>query len=557
MDKEVDEEGINFQCDTLIEGGEADWTPMARAHREALEMLGKILASSTKSTAADVLNIKNIIRMISGEAEDVKLQLGNLHHLIGQHGSLADAVQAALSSHAVVQDDLPDLREDINKFSTELNKFAGAAKVSSETVLTIIARIRDKAKSRHVEVKNRMSQLEGALRETYRPPSPPMALRTSLLCGDNILGIDGDTPLGVASVGGSKMVIMANYLFGLIWDLQAKVDVLTERSKNTGVIFKQIAFSYEAEFTYWYTSLNPSGSGLAAFVDLVSIWTFGSNEQVDTSQWLNEIHRSRSVGLKGGNSDAVYAHSMSQRYPTCFVGKDKNLILSTMTIKMLESYDAWRGTIMGDGQKERLTNDLQMAVHRHCQYCDDFVSEGILREMAIKTAEFMLIFCNALVAYIEEEYTLLLSFKLLPKHLLLLLSNQIVQICDDLFEFRNKAASVDLQSPLSAGIRFAWVTLQALGSMEGYLRDKFRLHQAINSTFIRFLTRHMADQTLVGLKGSVDGFEKKITDLSSKVTTLTTVCSNKVTQEMFNRLESKMDRIVTDNNLKKPAGARA
>ncbi len=201
---------------------------------------------------------------------------------------------------------------------------------------------------------------------------------------------------------------------------------------------------------------------------------------------------------------------------------------------------------MGNGQKECLTNDLQMAVHRHRKYCDDFVPEGILREMAIKTAEFTLIFWNALVAYIEDEYTLLLSFKLL-----------LVQICDDMFEFRNKAASVDLQSPLSAGTRFAWVTLQALGSMEGYLRDKFRLHQAINSTFICFLTQHMADQTSVGLKGLVDGFEKKITDLSSKVTTLTTACSNKVTQEMFNRLESKMDWIVTNNNLKKPAGARA
>ena len=75
------------------------------------------------------------------------------------------------------------------------------------------------------------------------------------------------------------------------------------------------------------------GSGLAAFVDLVSIWTFASGDQVDTSQWLNEIHRSKAVGLKGGNADAVYAHSMSRRYPIPFIGKDKTLILSTMIIK--------------------------------------------------------------------------------------------------------------------------------------------------------------------------------------------------------------------------------
>jgi len=90
--------------------------------------------------------------------------------------------------------------------------------------------------------------------------------------------------------------------------------------------------------------------------------------------------------------------------------------------------------------------------------------------------------------------------------------------------------------------------------MEGYLKDKFRLHQSINCTFIRFLTRHMADQTSAGLKGTVEGFEKKVTDLTTKVASLTTACGNKVTQDMLNRLETKMNKIVDVNNLKKPSG---
>jgi hypothetical protein len=122
-----------------------------------------------------------------------------------------------------------------------------------------------------------------------------------------------------------------------------------------------------------------------------------------------------------------------------------------------------------------------------------------------------------------------------------------------MFKFRNKGANVDLLSPLPATTRFAWVTLQALGTMEGYLWDKFCLHQAINSTFIRFLTRHMADQMSVGLKGTVDGFKKKVTDLTTKVTTLTTACANKMTQDMFNCLETKLNKIVVENNLKKPS----
>ena len=55
-------------------------------------------------------------------------------------------------------------------------------------------------------------------------------MRTSpenMMCGGAGV-LEGDTPLGVASVGGSETALTSNYLFGLIRDLQAKVDVLTE-----------------------------------------------------------------------------------------------------------------------------------------------------------------------------------------------------------------------------------------------------------------------------------------------------------------------------------------
>jgi hypothetical protein len=102
---------------------------------------------------------------------------------------------------------------------------------------------------------------------------------------------------------------------------------------------------------------------------------------------------------------------------------------------------------MGDGTKEWLTSDMQMAVRCHRQYSEDFVPEGILRETAIKTAEFTLLFWNALVAYIEDEYMLLLSFKLLPKHILFLLFNQIVQICDNMFEYRTRQQMLTSKTP--------------------------------------------------------------------------------------------------------------
>ena len=165
----------------------------------------------------------------------------------------------------------------MDSFSDDIRVFADFAKISSETVLSIMSRIREKSNSRHQAMRSGLKLLEAAVDAARCPPLPPLTQRSSspanvMYGGTGIL--NSNTPLGVASVGGCETVLMSNYLFGLIRELQAKVDVLTERSKNIGVIFLQVAFSSEAEFSYWYAHLNPSGSGLAAFVDLVSIWTF-------------------------------------------------------------------------------------------------------------------------------------------------------------------------------------------------------------------------------------------------------------------------------------------
>ena len=40
-------------------------------------------------------------------------------------------------------------------------------------------------------------------------------------------------------------------------------------------------------------------------------------------------------------------------------------------------------------------------------------------------------------------------------------------------------------------------------------------------------------------------------DLNTKVASLTTACANKVMQDMLNRLETKLNKIVDVNNLKK------
>jgi len=147
--------------------------------------------------------------------------------------------------------DLEDLREDMNEFSANLKHYSDAAEVSSTTILQIIARIREHANVRHIEIKERVTRLEHGIAQIQRPSTPPLPSHATATTSQVLAAssdIDGERPLGIAQIGGTETVITANYLFGLIRDLQAKVEILTERFKNTGVIFQRLAFSSEAEF---------------------------------------------------------------------------------------------------------------------------------------------------------------------------------------------------------------------------------------------------------------------------------------------------------------------
>ncbi len=265
-------------------------------------------------------------------------------------------------------------------------------------------------------------------------------------------------------------------------------------------------------------------------------------EHVELSQWLNKKHWSKSIGLKGGALDIGYAHLMSTHYLAQFVGKDKTVMSITTTIKILESYDVWQGGGLGDGSKEHLEDTLQIALRHHEQYCKDHLPDEEVRTMALKTAEATCVFWSALVAYINNEYAMLNSFKLQSKHIMLLLLNQIVQICDEVFEARGNATSVDLKNKGAAAARYAWVTLQSLHCMTEYSQDKFKYHQAINSTFVRFLTHHMADKSAIGLKLTCD-------TLQSKVKVLETKSTKKVTLNIYNKLDSKVSNLLCLNPL--------
>jgi hypothetical protein len=80
--------------------------------------------------------------------------------------------------------------------------------------------------------------------------------------------------------------------------------------------------------------------------------------------------------------------------------------------------------------------------------------------------------------------------------------------------------------------------------MAGYCQDEFKYHQAINGMFVRFLTRHMVDQSAIKLKAPCDTLQSKMKALEAEST-------KKVTLDIFNKLDSKVSNLLHLNPLLK------
>jgi hypothetical protein len=445
--------------------------------------------------------------------------------MIQDHGSLDAALRSVHTAEQVDADEMDRLRGEIEGFQFRLDEFAEAAEVSKVEVLKTIRAVLVQTQRSGQTARMRIAEIEHLVEARIADAFPETRVRT---------GLDVTSSFGTVQIGGTDQELTMQFLYQLVCELKTSVSVLTERAKSTGIIFNGKAFASEADFAVWFGSKNTSGGGMAAFVDLVSVWSFSTVDNQETLEMLTERTKAAQLGLSS-NYDAQYLNSFLQRYPSQLFGKGASSVTSTTIIEVLKEWSAWMGVGGVDGHKQKLTQAMTLASRRHRAYCDTNVSSPELRELAMATAEATVTFWSSFVVYLYDEYTLLTSFNLKVKSVLLLLSNQVVQICDDLFEVRSTASGVDSSNKLAAAASYAWSTLRALGVMEGYLKSKFRHHPAISSTFVRFITQHMAAQS-----GDAGGAG---CTLATQIKALALDVKTRVTQEQFNKLDSKVDKL--------------
>ncbi len=206
--------------------------------------------------------------------------------------------------------------------------------------------------------------------------------------------------------------------------MEAKIQILSDCTKNTGIQFGDLAFASENEFGLEYHTANLSGAGTAGFVDFISIWQFAALGQADLSTWLTQEQNAKAIKFSS-TIDTKHTFTMSVLYPSVLTGSDKTEILVNVALDVLTLVAVWCGG-MGDRSKEHLTVAMTQAVRVHKKYCEDHVLVGWLQEHALKSRQFTEHFWLSLALYIKDEIILLQTFNLLERSICLLMSHQLI-----------------------------------------------------------------------------------------------------------------------------------
>ena len=441
-------------------------------------------------------------------------ETGDLPFLLERYGSIAGYFEAATAEPFRLMEEnihnaMVDLEDRLNRNQ------------AGPSLVKLFRQLVGQVDRRHGEVEARLRDLE----QQVTREDGIISSRSGMNASEEMVDIAGrKVP--------ASMVVWVQ----MLRDVESRVEVLTARAKNSGVSIGDMTFASELDLQGFWMKHDASGYALAACVDFVSlIQAFGSSESLTTQDFLSTSEKSKKVNLRAG--EGGFAASFRVRHLEIVAGKASSIrISSSVTLPIFKDWQGWIGNgHAGDGFKENITRMVNHACTNHRQYLDDADLPDELRSLALKTAELARQWWMDLATYLDNEFLMLENYGLAVKQILLLLSNQMVQIFEDIADKRGPAGNTDISNRPKAAVRYAWATLQAHSVMAAYRDAKFRDHPAIAGTFIRFLTRNLASQSSLGLGSVVESLEKEVKKLKQEL-------DKKVTLDAYNRFEAKVNK---------------
>ncbi len=233
---------IQFSWD-LAEEEEPQGSP-SPAHQAALEIL-RIACNKHSAwlwTQEEAhRKIKDLLSSQATEFSVFEQLMGCIDYLVAKHGSVANAVEQALAGGKT--NDVAAITNQLVQFQEDLKDAVAESETSKNTLLQLLLKVRKSGSCWY--------KLNKCLRSVKSMQSSQPSQGASRPGASAILlppGITADMVFGIGQFGGVGFELSISSLFGLVWSLEAKVQVLSDHTKNTGVQFGDLAFASKSKF---------------------------------------------------------------------------------------------------------------------------------------------------------------------------------------------------------------------------------------------------------------------------------------------------------------------
>eukprot|EP00984_Skeletonema_dohrnii_P020224 scaffold9792_cov129-Skeletonema_dohrnii-CCMP3373.AAC.1 len=272
-----------------------------------------------------------------------------------------------------------------------------------------------------------------------------------------------------------------------------------------GVVFAGKHISSEKELKSVLLEHGFTGMEISCVVDC---WSLSKHEEEEIKDADKTASAKTFVALGYSDLDARVTRSNHEKTISVYCGTAKTMAPGTVA-DCFSTKDKWNGTATADGRSAEIIQSLHIAASNVGTFADDHLVDGDMQIQAKGLALRSLEFHTLLHKHIHDTHLKLSQRGMDDKNIRILLSNQVYLIFKEMMAIRRKAYQMSIQgvSKIDRMVRQLWVTLQVHQKMDEFLKYSFEFHPVISSSFVRFLTDHLASGG--GKGGSSGGYDEK------------------------------------------------
>ena len=245
------------------------------------------------------------------------------------------------------------------------------------------------------------------------------------------------------------------------------------------------------------------------FTDACNFLIHGQSEDTTTSEMLASFKN-----LEKSNYSYkafCFLHGMKQRMVRAYTGKATQYD-SDKPISALSSKDNWCGKNATGGTRKVIKKLIANANETAKKHITNCLPSGDLRDLANDMLAASKEFHEDIIAYFDDEFTLLTQKEFKPKDVLQFLSDQFGTMFEAFYDIRSVAYSTtETVDTLERLADFLWLTIQCHDKMAEFRKDGFQNHHLMQSALNRFSALHSGlKPSDVASKSDLDSLKKQL-----------------------------------------------